>query len=384
MKVLREYLDNMFVNLPDTTRVQRAKDELWQMMEDKYNELVSGGKSEAEAVKTVISEFGNLEELMEELELDPTEWKKGIREVSKPDSGEQNTGAQAQWNGAGRAAVGQQKKRKDALTVLLIAFAGIFVLGILIMILGFFPYMVANKSSVSEDITSEGIFVGDEGIYIGNVKKDKKQKVVEAEEKLAEFSDCEIYVNVMDVKIKTGKGDTFSYSYQGPEKLKPEVKVSKNRCVVRQTKAMNLMNTKCQMVLTIPSSHVLQSLKIQSDVGDFTAERSSWKRANVTTDVGDIYLYQCTMEDTVIQTDSGDIETEYGTFTNMTIETDAGDVSIEGQRSLENYNVDIVTDAGDIEIFDRDYEEHYSQNSSGTASYLLNIRTDAGDISVED
>jgi len=37
------------------------------MMEDKYNELVADGKSDNEAVGTVISEFGNLDEISEEL-----------------------------------------------------------------------------------------------------------------------------------------------------------------------------------------------------------------------------------------------------------------------------------------------------------------------------
>ena len=40
------------------------------MMEDKYNELINDGKNENEAVGTVISEFGNLEELSKELGLE--------------------------------------------------------------------------------------------------------------------------------------------------------------------------------------------------------------------------------------------------------------------------------------------------------------------------
>lgn len=62
----------MFRNLPNTTEVRKAKMELGQMMEDKYTELCQEGKSENEAVGTVISEFGNLEELAESL---------GIKEV---------------------------------------------------------------------------------------------------------------------------------------------------------------------------------------------------------------------------------------------------------------------------------------------------------------
>ncbi|MCR5700584.1 MAG: permease prefix domain 1-containing protein [Lachnospiraceae bacterium] len=67
METIKNYLDNMFANLPDTSSVKRAKDELYQMMEDKYNELISEGMSDNAAVGTVISEFGNLDEIAQEL-----------------------------------------------------------------------------------------------------------------------------------------------------------------------------------------------------------------------------------------------------------------------------------------------------------------------------
>jgi hypothetical protein len=69
MDIIKSYLETMFANLPVTDEVIRAKDELWSMMEDKYNELINDGKSENEAVGTVISEFGNLEELSDTLGL---------------------------------------------------------------------------------------------------------------------------------------------------------------------------------------------------------------------------------------------------------------------------------------------------------------------------
>lgn len=67
METIRNYLENMFMNLPDTEEVARARIELGQMMEDKYEELRRGGKSDNEAVAIVISEFGNLNELADEL-----------------------------------------------------------------------------------------------------------------------------------------------------------------------------------------------------------------------------------------------------------------------------------------------------------------------------
>ena len=70
MDAIKNYLETMFLNLPNTPEVQKAKYELEQMMEDKYNELIASGKTENEAIGTVIAEFGNLDELAEDLGID--------------------------------------------------------------------------------------------------------------------------------------------------------------------------------------------------------------------------------------------------------------------------------------------------------------------------
>lgn len=69
METIKSYLEAMFASMPNTAEVKKAKAELLQMMEDKYNEMISDGISENEAVGTVISEFGNLDELAEDLGL---------------------------------------------------------------------------------------------------------------------------------------------------------------------------------------------------------------------------------------------------------------------------------------------------------------------------
>ncbi len=69
MEVIKNYLETMFKNIPDTEEARRAKEELLSMLEDKYNELIDGGMSENEVVGTIISEFGSPEELAESLGL---------------------------------------------------------------------------------------------------------------------------------------------------------------------------------------------------------------------------------------------------------------------------------------------------------------------------
>lgn len=67
METIKNYLYNMFINLPDTAEIRKIKESLMSDMEEKYHELKNQGRSENEAIGIVISEFGNIEELVGEL-----------------------------------------------------------------------------------------------------------------------------------------------------------------------------------------------------------------------------------------------------------------------------------------------------------------------------
>ncbi len=70
METIKNYLDNIFANLPKSAELAKMREELFSNMEDKYNELKEGGKTENEAIGIVISEFGNIDELVKELGID--------------------------------------------------------------------------------------------------------------------------------------------------------------------------------------------------------------------------------------------------------------------------------------------------------------------------
>ncbi len=84
METIRNYLEAMFANMPNTPEVKKAKAELLQMMEDKYTEMIEEGVNENTAVGTVISEFGNLDELAEDLGLTKEIQETHDREESAP------------------------------------------------------------------------------------------------------------------------------------------------------------------------------------------------------------------------------------------------------------------------------------------------------------
>ncbi len=71
MDIIGNYLETMFQSLPNTPNVQKAKEELYSMLEDKYQALILEGMSEEEALAKVIAECGSIEELASELGFEP-------------------------------------------------------------------------------------------------------------------------------------------------------------------------------------------------------------------------------------------------------------------------------------------------------------------------
>lgn len=64
---IRVEVNTLFQNAPNTKRANDLKDEIISNAEDKYEDLIKQGKTEEEALQTVIKEIGNVDELIEEL-----------------------------------------------------------------------------------------------------------------------------------------------------------------------------------------------------------------------------------------------------------------------------------------------------------------------------
>lgn len=69
METISNYLDTMFMNLPSNEEIKQLKNDILSNMEEKYMELKEKGLSENEAIGLVISEFGNIDELLLELDM---------------------------------------------------------------------------------------------------------------------------------------------------------------------------------------------------------------------------------------------------------------------------------------------------------------------------
>lgn len=86
MEIIRNYIENCFLPYEQNSRVLAAKAELLSAMEDKYNDLIAQGKTENEAIGTVIAEFGDISELKNELRLTETKKDFGVESLPKTDN----------------------------------------------------------------------------------------------------------------------------------------------------------------------------------------------------------------------------------------------------------------------------------------------------------
>lgn len=67
MEKIRNFVENMFLGLPDTQEVRDAKAHLLEGMADRYEELLAQGKDPDAAFGIAVGEFGSMEELRREL-----------------------------------------------------------------------------------------------------------------------------------------------------------------------------------------------------------------------------------------------------------------------------------------------------------------------------
>jgi len=79
MEAIRTYLDNVFAAFQQTDRALTLKREMLAGMEEKYNALKEEGKSEHEAIGSVIANFGSIDEIAGELDT--------VQGASEPETG---------------------------------------------------------------------------------------------------------------------------------------------------------------------------------------------------------------------------------------------------------------------------------------------------------
>jgi len=64
---LRHYIDDLFAKAPSTVRAVELKEEMYQNLMDKYNDLINEGKSEESAYNIAVASIGDVDSLISAL-----------------------------------------------------------------------------------------------------------------------------------------------------------------------------------------------------------------------------------------------------------------------------------------------------------------------------
>ncbi|HZK22886.1 MAG TPA: hypothetical protein VFC62_02150, partial [Atopostipes sp.] len=70
MKAIQQHINFLFQDLPETNEIKRIKNDLYLNAVDRFNELRREGRTESEALGTVIIEMGDREDLLENMHYD--------------------------------------------------------------------------------------------------------------------------------------------------------------------------------------------------------------------------------------------------------------------------------------------------------------------------
>ena len=71
MNKIREHVKHLFRDIPDSERKEQLMQEITQNLEEKVQDLVARGKAEEDAVNKAIVDFGDIDDLKEELHANP-------------------------------------------------------------------------------------------------------------------------------------------------------------------------------------------------------------------------------------------------------------------------------------------------------------------------
>lgn len=77
---LRNYIDSLFEDAPQTVRAVELKEEMFQNLMDKYNDLISQGKSEEAAYNIAVASIGDVDSLIAGLSEGRTESNQSSRQ----------------------------------------------------------------------------------------------------------------------------------------------------------------------------------------------------------------------------------------------------------------------------------------------------------------
>jgi len=183
-------------------------------------------------------------------------------------------------------------------------------------------------------------------------------------EEFAAFSGIEVNAAVMELVIEEGE----AFKVEGPynrDYLKPELSLNNGVLKVIQKgkkRTLNAGSHRCRVVITIPRGHALDSVYINSNVGDVKIRELEAKTIGINVNVGEIDVRRVDFE-------------------SIDCETNVGEISINPLDGLDDYEITASTDVGEVNVDGRSYKRSYNQRGAGNKK--IKVNANVGEINIK-
>lgn len=79
MRAIRQHIDGLFKDIPESENKRRIKQEIIENLEEKVLDLIADGKEEEDAINKALIEFGDIEEIKKEMGIKHPEKKNNAK-----------------------------------------------------------------------------------------------------------------------------------------------------------------------------------------------------------------------------------------------------------------------------------------------------------------
>lgn len=226
-----------------------------------------------------------------------------------------------------------------------------------------------------------------------------KGKTTDISAALEAFDKIDVDAELMDVTIT--EGECFYLSCEYSYRLEPVYEVKKGTLIIRQQpyRSWGINSTGyCNLTLTIPAGTTLDTVEVQtalgnaraekiaaskcelqSNLGNCSAEDCSFEEADLNTNMGEVSIKNTNLGDAKANSDMGAVKVEASTFEGLDVSASMGDIRVDSAQNLDGYDMELTTDMGSVKVNKRDEGTKYHQSGDDGK---LELDTSMGNIHV--
>lgn len=210
----------------------------------------------------------------------------------------------------------------------------------------------------------------------------------------------EINVNSKYCDLEVKEGESYSVTYEGDTKYKPDVTIKDGVIDILQDKiskengrfninfninfgVMTLDKTgltfgiipkTAKIIITVPYGEKINCIECESDYGDISVSDVEVKNIDITSNYGDLRFKNLKCDELETKQDFGDVKFDGSLIGNIDIESSYGDIDFDIDGDEDDYNMDITTKCGDVDINDEEYEKkNVVINNDGNNNITLDV-----------